>query len=236
MSFRFFALIPLASLAACSGSSAPPQTVTGRIDGASFKSPVSAVRASRAGSVVEAPVSADGSFSITIPAGTGYRIELVAASGQPGLVFPRSAGTIDVSFDVRAGTKPFDLGLVRFVGDANAHPFVFKTTGGSDGDGECEDGVDPNGAVCVDDNDDEGASCDNHECVDGIDPSNGQECDGGPGANQDDGETADEGDGDGETDDDALPAEAAIAEHNLPAAVGCDDGDGETNDDAEGQD
>lgn len=235
MSFRFCALIPLASLAACSGSSAPPQIVTGRIDGATFKSPISSVRASRAGAVVEAPVGSDGTFSIAIPAGTGYRIELLAASGQPSLVFPRSAGTVDVAFDVRGGTRPFDLGMVRYVGDTSARPFVFKTSGGTDGDGECENGIDPNGAVCVDDDEDEGGACEDHECVDGIDPSNGQECDGGPSANQDDGQEAD-GDGDGETDDDAARAEAAVAERNLPAALGCDDGDGETDDDQEGSD
>lgn len=230
MSARSLGLIIFSTLAACGGS-APPQTITGRIDNPTFKSPISSIRASRSGAVVEAPVASDGSFSIVLPAGNGYRIELVAAAGLPGLVFPRSAGNIEVGIDIRGGTQPFDLGMVRYIGDAASQPFVFKTSTGGDGDGECEDGMDATGSVCVDDNDEEGAACENHECVDGIDPSNGQECDGGPGANQD---GADEGDGDGETNDDALPPEAAVADHNLPSAVGCDDG--ETDDDAEGQD
>lgn len=229
MSSQSLAPILIATLVAC-GSSAPPQTITGRVDGATFTSPISSIRASRPGAVIEAPVAGDGSFSIVLPAGSGYRIELVTAAGQPGLVFPRTAGTIDVAFDIRGGTQPFDLGMVRFLGDATSQPFVFKSSTGSDGDVECEDGVDPNGSVCVDDDDDEGATCENHECEDGLDP-NGQECDGGPGANQDDGA---EGDGDGEAEDDALPEEAAVAEHNLPAAIGCDDG--EMDDGAEGSD
>ncbi len=203
-------------------SSSTPQVVSGRVERAGFPAQVDAVRVVRSGSaVVESTVASDGSFSLTIPPGKGYRIELVS-SGQPGLVFPRQTGVIDAAFTIRNGTKPFDLGMVRFVGDAATRTYKQGPATGGD-DVECEDGVDPNGAVCVDDDDEEGATCESDggaDCVDGIDSATGQECDGGPTANQNDGETDD-----GESDDGALPGQAAVADHNLPAAIGCSDGE-----------
>ena len=215
-----FSFTLAAGVLAVGCSSSAPQVVSGRVERTGFPASVDAVRVVQSGAaVVESPVASDGSFSLTIPPGKGYRIELVS-TGQPGLVFPRQTGVIDAAFAIRNGTKPFDLGMVRFVGDAKAR--TYKTAGGEGV--ECENGLDPNGAVCVDDA--EGATCESDgggDCVDGIDAT-GNECDGGPSANQNDGES---GTGDGETADDALPGQAAVADHNLPAAIGC----GEAGDD-----
>lgn len=230
MKMQLFAAVPVLLVAACGSNT--PQTVTGRVAAASFPYPVETVRAVRAGrSVVAAPVAGDGSFSIDIPSGSRYRLEFAAADGRSGLVFPRQLGTIDVTFDVRGHQAPFDLGAVRYLGDPATHTYKTTTGGGAGGgDGECEDGVDPSsGAVCVDDEETSGTceSQDGGDCEDGIDPATGAECDGGPAANQDDGAEAD-----GEDPADDAPAAGAVADRNLPAAIGCDEeDDGESNDD-----
>jgi len=204
------------------GSSVGSQTVSGRVAQDTFATPVDLVTAVRKGSaVVDAPVGPDGAFTITIPSGSGYRIELSSAATRAGLVSPRSSGAIDVSFAVRgSGVSAFDLGMVRYIGDPTTT--IFKQTGGAgDGDDvECEDGIDPTtNAVCVDDDEAENGTCEGDD---------GETDDDGVEDGTDDGETDDDGieDGtdDGETDDDG-PQAAAVADHNLPAALGCDDGE-----------
>jgi hypothetical protein len=220
------ALLPALLLAAC--SSAPPQVVTGRVDNTTFPYAVDTVSAVRVGkTVVSAPIAADGSFSIAIPAGSRYRLEFAATGGRAGLVFPRTLGTLDTTFDVRGHQAAFDLGAVRFVGDPASHTYKTVAAPADGADGECENGIDPStGAVCVDDEED-GGSCEASDggidCQDGIDPATGQECDGGPAANQDDGTEAD-----GEDPTDDAPTEGAVADKNLPSAIGCgDEEDGE---------
>lgn len=224
------AILP-ALLAAC--SSGPPQVVTGRVASATFPYPVDTVSAVRAGrTVVVAPVASDGSFSIAIPSGSRYRLEFAATTGRAGLVFPRTLGTLDATFDVRGHQAAFDLGAVRFVGDPASHTYKTGPAPAGGADGECENGIDPStGAVCVDDEGD-GGSCEASDggvdCQDGIDPATGQECDGGPAANQDGGTEAD-----GEDPTDDGPSEGAVADRNLPSTIGCG-GDGEGG--AEGSD
>lgn len=193
----------LLGLAACtSTSSTTPQTITGTVDQTTFASPVDRVRVLQGTTeVASASVGADGAFAIAIPAGTGYRIELTNAS----LVFPRATGTIDTSFAIVNGTRPFSLGTVRYVGDAKTHAYHQDSS-----DGECEDGIDESGNVCVDDPSDQGAACED-------------------GTN--DGETNDDGSNDGETTDDGGTSQSAVADHNIPSSLGCDDqADGETSD------
>ena len=111
---------------------------------------------------------------------------------------------------------------------------------------ECEDGIDTaTGALCVDDEeptgmcggegDDEEGGDDAEgdagvDCQDGI--ATGAECDGGPSANQNDGEEEESEEGD-ENDD---PTDAAVADHNLPAAVGCEQNDEDDGDDVDCED
>ena len=210
------AILQALFLTAC--SSGPPQVVTGRVASATFPYPVDTVSAVRAGrTVVATPVASDGSFSIAIPSGSRYRLEFAATVGRAGLVFPRALGTLDATFDVRGHQAAFDLGAVRFVGDPASHTYKTGPAPAGGADGECEDGIDPStGAVCVDDEEDGGsceASDEGVDCQDGIDPATGQECDGGPGENQDDGEDP--------TDD--APSEGAVADRNLPSSIGCAD-------------
>lgn len=230
--------------AACQGSPAP-QVVSGTVALSSFPTPVAVARAVQAGRpVVESPVAADGGFSLTIPAGRGYRIEFAASSGGPALVFPRHAGGVTASFDVRGNGAPFDLGAVRYIGDPASWTFAFASTTPGDTDTlQCEDGIDlATGAACVDDGAEElGGQCEegdgeggDHECVDGIDPATGAWCDGGPAANpaNDPTETGCSDGVDPVTglpcvagDEEGLPSEAAVADHNLPASIGCGDGE-----------
>ncbi|MBI5487477.1 MAG: hypothetical protein HY905_09105 [Deltaproteobacteria bacterium] len=216
------AAIPVALLAAAGSGCASepgPHVVSGTLALSSFPEPIWAVHVVQAGgSVTGTVVAADGTFTLTIPPGQGYRIELVGGSGRPVLVFPRAAGDIEASFAVRGGGTPFDLGLVRYVGDPLSHTYAYLAATGdpAGADVECEDGIDAaTGAVCVDDDDEEGAGeCDEEEeeegddsvdgeCVDGFDAVTGAPC----------------------VDEDAepLPAEAAVAEHNLPPELGCGD-------------
>lgn len=201
-------LFALGFVAVGCSSPAGSQTISGRVAQSTFASPVDTVTVVKGGTgVLEAPVAADGSFTVIVPAGSGYRIELSSAATRAGLVSPRSSGAIDVTFAVRGSGAPFDLGMVRYVGDPAGT--IFKQTGGTggDGDGECEDGIDPaTHAVCVDDDEEDGGSC-------SADEGDGD------GEEADDGE---DGTDDGETDDDG-PAVAAVADHNLPSAIGCDD-------------
>ena len=176
-----------------------------------------------AGVVTRSALDKNGAFALTVPKGRGYRL-VFATDGDVGVVFPRSSGALQSSFDVLAAGPTFDLGAVRYIGDPAAASYTFYSTSSAseEADGECEDGVDSMGAVCVDDDDDEGASCEAEE-DDGIDSATGLECDGGPAANTD----TDESEGDEAEDEASLPAEAAVAEHNLPSALGCESEDGD---------
>jgi len=238
MSRIILAVVVGAALGGC--TSVGPQVVSGVVELGSFHEAPSSVRVTRAGQiVVESAIDLEGRFSLTIPPGQAYRIELYAPSATPGLVFPRKVGGVDASFTVRGGTTPFDLGMVRYVGDPTARTYAFITTTPTPGvalstvaSGDCEGGMDQSSrAVCVDDDDDEGATVceeegdddgEDHQCEDGIDPATGAECDGGPAANAD-GSGADGA-------DEALPGDAAVADHNLPAEIGCGDDDEEDDD------
>lgn len=211
------------------GDNIQTQTITGKVAQPTFGTAVDRVSVLRSGTVVsEAPVAADGSFKVVVPAGSKNHMQFSSSAQRIGLIAPRATGTFDLTFDVRGAGTAFDLGNVRYVAQPMTHTYHYGTSGDGDGetnDDQCEDGVDPTGAVCVDDN--EGQQ--------------GQSCDSGDG----DGETADgatdQSDGDGETNDDGGETDtmeaAAIADRNIPAQLGCDDqSDGEQNDDGEGSD
>jgi len=239
------------------------QVVSGTVALSSFPSAVTTVRVvDSAGTVAQAPVAADGSFSISIPRGTGYRLAFADGPTAPSLVFPRSQGRIDSRFDIASAGAPFNLGAVRYIGDATSTGFVYGPTPSESGDTddiECEDGIDANtGLVCVDDDDDEGASCesgaedgDDIECENGTDANTGLACD-----DTDNGEAEDPADTDdiecedgvdattglacddtddgaeeAEEDDDGAAGNAAVADHNLPSAVGCAEEAGEGGED-----
>jgi hypothetical protein len=185
-----------------------------------FPAAPSEIRFLQAGEIKgSASVASDGGFSLTIPEGKAYVLEIGTADSSPGVVFPRQTGHIDALFDVRASGGTFDLGSIRYVGAPGLQTFAFVASAAADPDNvECEDGIDANtGAVCVDDDTkDEGGACEDDgnegensteantvECDNGIDANTGAPCV--------DAEVID-----------PLPSEAAVAEHNLPEALGCD--------------
>jgi len=250
-------LVPLLALsfiivAACGAPGTGIQVVSGVAALQTFPTPPTSVRAVSSGKVVaEAQLSADGSFSLNLPTGHKYSIEFAAGAVPPVLVMPRTSGQVDAMFFIRGSAAPFSLGTVRYIGDPGAAAYHYtarSTDASADGDAdqnECEDGVDPNsGAVCVDDNDEQGAGecggeeaaaesdtdTDQSECQDGIDPATGLECDGGPAANAQDGDQ-EKADSEAES-----PSEAALADHNLPASVGCPDQDNDNHECEDGID
>ena len=247
--------------AVTAGCSAPAtQTISGHIE-AGFPTTVTSVKVTTStvdswhgdAEVVSAPVSADGTFRVDVLALNGLRLHLIG-DGQSKLVFPRQAGTIDTSFAILGAGADFDLGAIRYVGDVATTTIVFHQTGtGTGTDTECDDdGHDANGAMCVDDADDDHNTCHQkdkkakkakHGHGDGDD---GEQEDGEQDGGNDDGEGEhqdgegehDDGDHqDGEHDDDGDGPDMgdAVAEHNFPAD-GCSDDKGDDNEGDDGED
>ena len=200
MKFSLALLLPLA--AACSTSQ--PQIISGRI-APGFPSTVASVEVVKGSSIVAtAPVAADGSFRLNVPAGTGYAVRLVG-TGTSALVFPRHGG-LHQTFAIRPGGVAFDLGKLFFVGNATTTTFVFHDAG-SGGSCDAED-HDSSGATCIDDGDQSGGTC-------------GTETESDSGSGSSDGSDAAE----------APDAGDAVAEHNFPAD-GCADGGDNGGDDS----
>lgn len=221
---------PLALAVSCSGKAVQP--ISGKLALDTFRGSVTSVRASRPGAgAIVVPIAGDGAFALSLPAGRQYRLEFLGPDGVPRLVFPRKAGSLQWRFDVRGPGQTFDLGVVRYVGDPKNMTVAFTraqtlqapdASAPANADVDCEDGHDKKtGAVCVDDDHDHQDGCldgkddgqaNDAECVDGKDSKTGQPC----------------------TDDEGAtpPATAAVADHNLPAAIGsCQEQDnGENND------
>ena len=183
--------------------------------------------------IATAPVAADGTFSLEVMALDHLHLHLIGDS-QSRVVFPRQAGTIETSFAIRGQGADFDLGAITYVGDAATTPVVFKQVpGGTGGEMECDDdGHDPNGAMCVDDNDDNHNTCGQNEEEDDDegDDNEGDDNEGEDGDN--DGEHEND-DGDHEDNDDGPDMGDALAEHNFPAD-GCSDDDHQDEGDDEG--
>jgi hypothetical protein len=265
---RFLAALPGLALffAACSEGKQP---VSGTVAQESFSSPITTVTASRTDATsTSASVAADGTFTLNLPKGSGYRLDFASAAGDTTLVFPRSGGAVEWRFDVTSTGSTFDLGTVRQVGDPRklnvtfAHTKMKHGDGGVEGDEvACLNGLDPTtGAVCVEDNDDQGLACKGKGGKHGKGKGHGKakgHGDGDAGCHKrhvcedDAGVCQGDGDGDGHhghdggVDDDdpttgtdtgsatgeATPSSAAVADRNLPASLGaCSDRD-ETDDD-----
>jgi hypothetical protein len=205
-----FSLAFLALPLAVGCSSSQPQVLTGRV-APGFPAAVTSVNIIKGSSIVaSAPVAADGSFRLSVPAGSSYSIRLVS-TGQTALVFPRHSGTVASTFAIRSGGVSFDLGAIYYLGTSTP-TFAFHD-GASSGTCDGED-HDSSGATCVDDGDATEGTCDAGD----SESESGDGSDGGSDA----AEPADSGD--------------AVAEHNFPAD-GCADGNDNGGDDsAEGSD
>jgi hypothetical protein len=210
--------------------------VTGKLALSTFPAPVTSVRARRPGAPdLVAPVDAQGAFALWLPVGKSYRLDFLGGDTGARLVFPRKRGALESTFEVRGTGPTVDMGVVRYLGDARKRTFAFSSavdvpTGGCQ---DAEELVDAQaGVVCVNDPDPsgEGGSCGE------VGETGVGEASGGQGAFA----GATEGGGQGvvgPTGDDGAEGEAwvgetAVAERNLPAALGCEgeSGLGETED------
>jgi len=184
----------------------PPTTgvIKGQVALSSFPTPPSSVRVTGQGpAVAEAELSGDGQFSLTVPNGQGYRIELVSGNDTYTLIFPRGSPQFDSTFDVAGATQPFDVGLVQFVSAPTPESFVvdhwdpLKNT---------ESTPCAFGKICVDD-------IEASEDVCGP-PQVAQSAANTPAAPQGAASTPPAPGG-------TTPGPVAVAEHNLPSSFGC---------------
>jgi hypothetical protein len=139
-------------------------------------------------------------FRLEVLGRESYRFEVVRGDGSSvPLLFPRAGGATDGRLAVSGGTS-FDFGYLRYVAPFEATTVEVSTRStststGTDGEYECEDGIDPNtGAACVEEND-EAESCegedeegehededegegddDDVECENGVDARTGLAC------------------------------------------------------------
>lgn len=214
------ALIALAATAACSGDGPDRQIVTGTLALSGFPARVTAVRAhGQDGANVRVPVGEDGRFTLALPRGRNYRIDFSAGDRAARLVFPRKTGSLDMTFDVRGVGPALDLGAVRYLGDPDRRRFVFAKQAEAPAKGCAAIGETKEGGeveeICVDDPAGEsgvGGVCEGGGAV-------GETGAGGEGAgNAIEEEPA--GDQQGVGEGTTNVSEAAVAEHNLPDAIG----------------
>ncbi len=185
------------------GQAPSPSVVSGSLALETFPTALSSVRVVSDAGETAVSVGADGRFTATLAPGATYRLLLGDAASEIPIVLRAVAGRLDTTVRVGIGGASFDLGGIQY--RAGGAQLVSPT---EDAEGTCTEEED----------DEEG---EDHECEDGIDPATGAECDGGPAANQDDGEEEDD-DAPEDTDaaiDDAL----GVPTFNLPASLDCED-------------
>lgn len=171
--FLAIPLLPvLLSCASCASKARTTSTVSARVETSTFPAaPGSVVATDETGRKVSSSIAADGKFSFVLNAGHRYQLSVVSGATATRLLYPRTNGALDAAFAVKGGAANVDLGAVRFVA---AGSLVARSAtcadgklasgglcadeagercdeGQQGGDGECENGKDPSGAACVDD-------------------------------------------------------------------------------------
>ena len=216
----------------------PSSTVTGKIEQASFPSPVVQLTViENDGTSAVVHVDAAGRFSLKLAPQTTYRVFAGADGATIPLVVRTDGGLLGASIDVKSAGASVDVGSVRYWA-GSVTPYARRIVLGSQAPvaDSCVDGTMMSGQPCAvdsatvtcpsDDADDEdgdrgdetgGEGDGGVDCQDGIDPQ-GNPCDGGPSANGDDGGTAVES-ADEQTVDGAQPI--AVVSLNLPHSVSC---------------
>jgi hypothetical protein len=213
---------------ACGSSVTGTAEVQGALDASSFPGQASVIEVTNeAGNVMRPKIDSSGKFRFFAVSGHTYAMRVVLQGGSEPIVFPRSSGKLDKTFQVN-GIAKADLGLIKHYTSVPTGGFIVNDTandpgqcGGDEeddgGDGECENGIDATtGLACAD-----GDHQDATDEQDGDDP---------------DGEVEDDT---GFQDDDASDdgGSFAVGENNLPDQLGCSgDDDNEKADDAEGDD
>lgn len=232
-------LVPLLALAAVAyaapfGCSKPAPSTVSNVAGTlaleSFPSAVHQITVvDKNGQKTRVAVGKDGSFSVPLAAGSSYRLFLSDDGSALPMVLSSRGGKLAGTIRVVSGGAKVDLGKVQYwaglsAGGGAVLPALPAASGACDGE-ENDDGDDGENQDGAGDGqtDESGA-----DCVDGIDAVTHQECDGGPAANQNDGE-AEAGD---EVDE---SAPMGVPENGISGDVGCGgddqgDGDGENED------
>jgi hypothetical protein len=128
------AALAFCAIAACSGEPST-QVLTGRVD--THKGAV-AIRAISDGVVITAAqVRTDGSFTLVLPAGARYRLEVLTRAGVKNVVARTGSSFHDLTFKVCAPTDPYDVGGI---GD----PTMCDPATDPNCKPGCEDPMDPN--------------------------------------------------------------------------------------------
>lgn len=228
-------LVPLLALAAVAyaapfGCSKPAPSTVSNVAGTlaleSFPSAVHQITVvDKNGQKTRVAVGKDGSFSVPLAAGSSYRLFLSDDGSALPMVLSSRGGKLAGTVHVVSGGAKVNVGKVQYWAGLTAgrgavlpaFPAASEVCDGEENDdGEGQDGAGESGA----------------DCVDGIDAVTHQECDGGPAANQNDGE-ADSG---AEAGDDVDASEPmGVPENGISGDVGCGgddqgDGDGENED------
>jgi len=141
-SFSFAALL----FAGCVlGDGNDDQTIQGRVDRSGFDGMVLGARIVRGDAVVAtSPLDAEGRFTLHVPEGTGYRLEVITSTGPHPTVRLADGSLIAHTFDVCNPVDPFDLGDV-YQGD------VFPQDWWPEPDPDDPPGCDPNSdGTCTD--------------------------------------------------------------------------------------
>src|SRR5678815_45934 len=160
MRLTCFALLAAALAAGCADPP-PSQTLSGRVATDDFPARVLGVRAVEEGVVVaQGPVDANGRFSLNVPKGGHYRLEVVTRAGIHQFITPDHGSPRVMAFD--ACGDSYDFGDVGFWEEGDPLP---DCNGGDDGSGG-GDGTDP--GQCTDPMD--------PDCNGGCDPSTGMDC------------------------------------------------------------
>jgi hypothetical protein len=219
----------LAALALGSGCGLSTRTPTeefqGRL-GADWDGQAPASIRASSGKSYDAPIE-NGEFRLEVLGRESYRFAVVRGDGSSvPLLFPRAGGATNGRLAVSGGTS-FDFGYLRYVAPFQSTTVQVSTRStstalGTEGEHECEDGIDPNtGAACVEEND-EAESCeddddegehedgddDDIECENGVDARTGLACE------DEDGDHVE------------TRQEAALPDHVPPPGVGnCGDDD-----------
>jgi hypothetical protein len=150
-------LIALCAASGCTSSPAT-QVVTGRIDTAQGAVAVRAVVDNTVATAAE--VHSDGSFTLSLPAGARYQLEVLTSNGVKHLVTRDGTSLRGLSFKVCEPVPPFDVGHVGAPGKGCSDP--------SDPNCKCDPATDPTCGAPCDPND---PKCPPPPCKDPSDPN-----------------------------------------------------------------
>ncbi len=136
-----FATVSLITACAAKSHPAAETVMSGSAALSTFPNAPTQVRAvDETGAARMVPISADGTFTLTLPHGHAYKVTLAGQANVP-MVFPRTTGALDTTFTIKSKGAKVALGTVRYIPNAPSSGFVVSAPSASGGkhDGEIED-------------------------------------------------------------------------------------------------